>query len=191
MPSETDAAADLVICADLHCCHGRQLLLQVVAAASTCSACSVSFEAKLDKASLAAAAGQYVANLQIVYPFPYTTLGALLSHLYRATSSIQICSAAQAACCFASTFMPEMHKRVTTQRPLGPATACNNIAKYSNLAFAGLLTTRGWQVPSCHCRSFAEALLVLYQYCKSWARLLVRLKCVFRLELHCSIAWPV
>lgn len=104
MPSETDVAADLVICADLqlgNCCCRLLLLLALAVLAQS-----------------PAAAGQYVANLQIVYPFPYTTLGALLSHLYRATSSIQICSAAQAACCFASTFMPEMHKRVTTQRPL-------------------------------------------------------------------------
>ncbi len=35
MQSEADAAADLVISADLHCCHAWQLLLQVVAAAST------------------------------------------------------------------------------------------------------------------------------------------------------------
>ncbi len=34
MQSEADAIADLVVSADLHCCHAWQLLLQDVAAAS-------------------------------------------------------------------------------------------------------------------------------------------------------------
>jgi len=67
-----------------------------------------------------------------------------------ATSSIdtEICSAAQAACCFAGASMPAKRQLVTTQRPFGPATACDHIAN-TKLAFAGLLTTRGWQSPSC------------------------------------------
>jgi len=32
---------------------------------------------------------------------------------------------------------------------------------------------------------------VLYQYCETWARLLARLRCVFKLELHRSYAWAV
>jgi len=41
MQSEFDAAADLVSSADLHCCHGPQLLLHWSLLLALCSACSV------------------------------------------------------------------------------------------------------------------------------------------------------
>ncbi len=147
MPSETDVAADLVICADLqlgNCCCRLLLLLAlaVLAQSPAAAARDALFSFALKQSWTKRPLLQLQVNmLQIcklytlfhiqhwepcpalpcpalpcpALPCPALPCSALLSH---ATSSIQICSAAQAACCFASTFMPEMHKRVTTQRPL-------------------------------------------------------------------------